>query len=481
MPRPGVDIDIVEEYTQGQANLDPSQAFMIGTAQRGPANVPTLIQSMNDFRTTFGDRLVAEPWLYDAATGFFGQEGETLYVTRYNGGAAVAAAGDLGTMLHVTAWGPGVWGNGVEVSTVTPTGAAEAALGAAVIEVVIGDELVERSPSMTDFAKVIDWAVKHSKYVRFGPFTGASPATELAAGQTVTLAGGVDDNVWDSAGVVVALAALPYDLGPGQVSAPGRTDLDTMIAISEHLALSDRVAVVELPSSDNPLDLSNSIQQLWDLPAAQFMLAIGNTVEYPYDVPPEIIRPPASGIQSGMIARVDKQNDPSLAAAGDDGIVNLALGITYDPDDITREDLNALGIGLYKVKYGQVRMYGYRTAAGPGLRDNWTFFQESRVIMMIAHEANAFLEAYVLKTVDGRGLMFQKMFTGLTGICDRYWRDNALYGETATEAFKVDTISPNTTDTIKRGEVHATLRLKTSKQAEWVQLNLMKVRLDRAL
>jgi hypothetical protein len=123
-------------------------------------------------------------------------------------------------------------------------------------------------------------------------------------------------------------------------------------------------------------------------------------------------------------------------------------------------------------------MYGYRTSAGPGEK-NWMFFQESRVIMQLAHDLDAIMEEYVLKTIDGRKILQNKVNIALTGKCIEYWNANALYGEAASDAFRVDTDSVNNINTAMAGEIHALVKVKTSRVAEWININLVKTMLDR--
>jgi hypothetical protein len=130
--------------------------------------------------------------------------------------------------------------------------------------------------------------------------------------------------------------------------------------------------------------------------------------------------------------------------------------------------------------YGLVRTYGYRTAGGPDVRDNWTFFQESRVIMAIAHECNAAVEDYVFDTIDGLGHLFVDVKNVLSGICMPYFTDGALYGPTPERAFRIvcdETNNPIAT--IRTGEVHAFVYLKTSKVAEWVKIDIVKVPIEK--
>ena len=114
---------------------------------------------------------------------------------------------------------------------------------------------------------------------------------------------------------------------------------------------------------------------------------------------------------------------------------------------------------------GELRTYGYRVASG--MADaNWVFFQEARVVNAVNHECNAALEDYVFKTIDGRGKLFARVNAALVGICQRYWAANALYGDTANDAFRVDTSFPgiNTPQTVALG---ASTRRSASRPPAW--------------
>lgn len=478
MPRPGVDVNIMDDPVQAQANLDPSQAFMAGVTERGRAGVCT---SLSDFKKKYGGRTADTKDLYDAARAFFEESGgATLYVSPINGPTAVEAGGDLSTFLHVSARGSGDWANGITVDSVAPTSMIEQATGGVVYEVKDGTDVIERSPALITVDEAIDWSERRSNTVIFSPYTGATPTDDPVEGQTVTLAGGVADPDWTDVELTTALEQFYYELGPGQVSVPGNTDTSTCSAVAKHTLDTYRVGLFDLPDTTDPNDTAVTLGELYDSPGIRNMLGLGPYVSYPSETPPASIIIPPSGLQSGIIARCDKLGDPSLSAAGVDGYSARALGLSSGYSDADREELNALGAALYKEVYGQVRMYGYRTMAGPA-ETNWLFFQESRVIMMVAHEANAVLEEYVLKTMDGKRQILARVNTALTGVCSRFWVANALYGDAAGDAFRIDTATPNTVESMVRGELHANILLKTSKLAEWVVLNLVKYRTERPL
>lgn len=472
MPRPGVDVFIMDEPMKAEANLDPSQSFMVGFTERGRVGI---VQSFTEYKNMYGGRTADTVDLYDAAREFFEESGgATLYISPMYGPAASEAEADLGTIIHVSARGAGVWGNTLVVKTLAPTSMTELAMGGVVFQVLDGTDEVERSPAYSTVDQAVSWSELQSNYVIFEKLADTAPTTSL----TATLAGGADDYTWDDTLVADCLEKFPYELGPGQVSAPGHNDVGTIMAIGQHTLDTYRVGIIDLEDSADPNDLATEMGSVWDIAGARNLISVGPRLIYPHETNPATIITPASGAMSGIIARCDKRGDPSLSAAGVDGYSARALGLSQQYADSDRQELNNLGCSLWKNVYGQIRMYGYRTSAGPA-ETNWMFFQESRVIMMIAHECNSVLEEFVLKTIDGKRAMLSRVNTALSGVCARYWIANALYGETSGEAFQVDTFAPNSLATIAKGELHANILLKTSKLAEWIVLNLIKYRTER--
>jgi uncharacterized protein len=121
-----------------------------------------------------------------------------------------------------------------------------------------------------------------------------------------------------------------------------------------------------------------------------------------------------------------------------------------------------------------VRTYGSRTCAGPG-EPNWKWFGGSRVVMAIAHEADAAAEQFVHRQIDPQRVIFLELETALSAILGRYWQLGALYGDTPEEAFQVDAgPEVNTEDTILAGELHAIMRIATSPSAEYVLIEISK-------
>jgi uncharacterized protein len=473
MPRPGTDIQIVDAAVPAGAVLDTGQAFMAGAAERGSTSGVLNVQGIKDYENKYGGRSGGS-LLYDSVNAYFAEGGGTLYVSRVDGPASAVAGGAFGS-LDVDAASPGTWGNGVTVAAEDPpyTSAPEART----IVVSEGGVVKERSPIVTTATQLVSWAAQHSSRVVFTK--GADDALPAVA-VSVNLTGGVTDATWSDTAVADALAYFDYALGPGQTSVPGHTDEATHRALLDHVQNKRRVALLDLLDTDDFTELVAAVQAIQDHEGMRFALALGSWVTYPGPAGSEVTIP-YSGVQSGLIAASDAAGDPNRPAAGVNGISRYALGLANDFTDDDREVLNEAGVAMAKVRYGQIRTYGYRTGAGP-LDTNWLWFGNSRLIMSLAHECDAIAESYVFRQIDGRRGVFAALNSDLKGVLLPHYNAGALFGETPQEAFQVDTgLTVNPVDTIKNGEIHAVVRVKCSPSAEWVQIEIVKTPIETSL
>jgi len=281
----------------------------------------------------------------------------------------------------------------------------------------------------------------------------------------------------DAAGVEPALELFTYELGPGQVCAPGLSDPTVHDALLDHVNTTHRCALLDSAGGDATA-LSAEVAALSGKPGVRFAALLAPKISYPQADTGAPVDIPYSGVQAGLIARNDLLANPNQPAAGNNGVSRLALGLAEDYTDAERETLNEAGVTLAKMVYGDVRTYGARTAAGPD-DENWLWFANSRVVMAITHHADAIAQTYLFRQIDGRRQLFAAFEAELRGMLLDYYKINALFGETPADAFSVDTgAQVNTIDTIKAGEVHAVIRVKTSPSAEWVRIEIVKVPLE---
>jgi len=476
MPRPGTQIDIVDGAPPGGAILDSGQAFFVGVSERGPVGEYVRVSSLRNYEANFGSRMGGS-LLYDSAGAFFAEGGAVLLVSRVSGPSATRAQIPFGDAAAIAA-SPGAWGNDIDVAAVDA--GSLSTTGSTAVEVTYDGTVVERSPGLATVDDLVLWAQEHSDYVRFTKGAGNALPT---VGTTVSLAGGTTDNSITSTGVADALDAFTYELGPGQVAAPGLTTVATHAAVLEHCYGTRRNALLDLPDSSDPTVLTAAITALAGYaPWTRFAAALAPWAVYPASTPPATVVIPYSGIQAGLIARSDAAtNNPNVPAAGANGISRMALGLTQTYSDDVRQALNEAGIIIAIVKYGDVRTYGYRTASGPN-DTNWLWYGGSREVNALAHEADAIAENYVLRQIDGQGALFASLHNALKGLCLEHYTRGALYGATPDEAFRVDTgPTINTEQTTAAGEIHAVIRVRTSPAAEWVQISIVKVPIETSL
>jgi hypothetical protein len=487
MPRPGTDVVIVDEQVPGGPSLDSGQAFFAGVAERGPTDRALKITGTKAFRNYYGERSGGS-LLYDAVGAFFNEGGETLYVSRVAAADAAAATIPFGTTLTANADSPGAWGNRVSIRALAPATLSEQLqaqrlegtprAGTGVVLVVALDDVdVERSSVVATRDEAVEWA-SSSYYVDLA-LLGVTEGLP-AAGTTVDLAGGADGAAAPT-DISTALSRFEHALGPGQVAAPGYTSSAAHDALLAHADALSRVVLLDLPDDPDPLVISAAVTRLYAIEGARFAGAFGPWAECRGPASPSTVLVPYSGVQAGMLARVDGLGNPNQPAAGTSGVSRSALGLSQVYDDDERQSLNAVGATLAKPVYGDVRTYGGRTVAGP---DDalWQWLGGSRTVMAISYEAGAIAENYVLRQIDGRGQLFAAFESDLRGMLLRFYTVGALYGDTPEDAFYVDTSSAvNTVETIEAGEVHAVIYVKTSPSAEYVRVDIVKVPLERAL
>jgi hypothetical protein len=84
MPRPGVDVEIVDGAPSGSLGFNTGTAFMAGTSERGPVGSAEKVTSSENYGAIYGDRSGGS-LLYDSVRAYFAEGGSDLYVSRIAG------------------------------------------------------------------------------------------------------------------------------------------------------------------------------------------------------------------------------------------------------------------------------------------------------------------------------------------------------------------------------------------------------------
>src|SRR5215467_8852073 len=93
MPRPGVDIVIVDGAPAGGLPLDTGQAFMAGATGTAPTEGIARVRSLREYENLFGARSGGQ-LMYDSVNAFFSERGSIAYISRM-----ASDASDLDTAL----------------------------------------------------------------------------------------------------------------------------------------------------------------------------------------------------------------------------------------------------------------------------------------------------------------------------------------------------------------------------------------------
>lgn len=468
MARPGTSVTLLDTPGSVSVESDTGTWFIPVISDRGPLTA-TLIRSLAHFVSIFGDR-VSYSSSYDVVDLFFREGGNRLYCARLVGPGATSGAHNLldtnsGISLVVTAIGPGAWSANYKVQVVAGTGSNF------IIRVLdLSNNILEDSGDLADQQSAVNWSL-NSNYVRVT--LGATALNPIVAAAAVLTTGNDDRASIGDTQYQNALNLFTQDLGPGQVSIPGRTTSTAYSQLLTHASANNRVALLDLTDSPTSATLKSAISAL----TSRFGACFAPWVQIPGVTTGTFRVVPPSALVAGKVAKNDPSLGPDTAAAGKNGISTYAVGLSQPPwDDATRTDLNTAGVNVIRLTNGSVKVYGWRSLADAINDQTWLDFGNARLYMAIAYDCEAVAEDFVWATIDGQnGQTIGEYHDRLAGAVLPYFTSGQLFGDTADEAFAVDTgPSVNTLATIAALELHATVYVKMSPFAEYVPIQIVK-------
>lgn len=475
--RPGISVKSRASLPSSGDPSDTGVWFAAGLARKGPTAAPKAIRNLSEFVRHYGGRVT---WsiLYDSVETFFAEGGSTVYIMRVVGPGATQASLTLNSVSGtVTTAQLAVDAIGLGPSEVT----VEVIAGTAVTtnRVLIIREFgveVERSYELATPLDAVVWS-QGSDFVRVRAVGTGLPDVTAAA----PLGSAVDDraNITDTERTA-ALSRFSRDLGAGQVSFPGATTSTMYDALLTHAAAYNRVGILDSPDTAVVSTLTA---------AADGVRAIATRDEFeqggmfaPWPVVPGVVRgttrtvPPSAAV-AGLIARNDGAGlSPNAPSAGpENGVLRFAVNVSQPSfTDAERQDLNENGVNIIRAIPEGITLYGYRSLADAD--SAWISFGAARVRMAVTAAAYAVASGFIFQQLDGRGLKIGEFVGALTGMLTEFWRAGALYGEDASEAFRVEGgPQVNTPTTLAANELHAVLAIRTSPFSEFVEIEIVKV------
>ena len=332
------------------------------------------------------------------------------------------------------------------------------------------------------FVKVVN---NRSKYVtltspyatpadfsRTDPFDMPANGTLIDGALWITLSGGSD-------GTVSGLTPGDFmgaDNGPEKrtaleafkdidevsiIAAPGITDANVQMALIAHCEnMKDRFAVLDTPENAQSVSDVQAHRALYETSYG----AIYHPWVRVYDPleKREIYIPP-SGPTVGIYARNDQERGVFKAPANE--TVRGAVGLKYMINSGEQDILNPDGINCIRAFRGRgIRVWGARTLSGDPL---WKYVNVRRLFLYLEESIDEGTQWVVFE--PNSEILWARVRQTITNFLTRVWKDGALMGTTAEEAFFVRCDrSTMTQDDIDNGRLICEIGVAPVKPAEFV-------------
>jgi phage tail sheath protein FI len=173
---------------------------------------------------------------------------------------------------------------------------------------------------------------------------------------------------------------------------------------------------------------------------------------------------PPSGHMAGIYARVDTSRGVHKAPANE--VVLGALGLNVAVSKNAQGAANEKGVNCIRSLNGNILVWGARTLAGPNDAD-FKYINVRRLFLFLRESIDEGTQWVVFE--PNNPALWQKIKRNVTAFLTNVWRDGALFGDTAQEAFYVkcdaETNPPELRDL---GQVVTEIGVAVVKPAEFV-------------
>lgn len=471
--RPGVNIAVKDSAPPLALPLETGTVYMVGVTEKGPLSA-VRSKTFTEWQSNHGSRSSSTQTAYDSAEFLF-KEGATQIITsRVVGPGAVTASvavvdGSAATVFTAKAKGPGAYGNDLNVVVRTNTQDTNIPVGSFRLRIQTDAAVIlEESPDLIDKQAALFWMDTISSYITYAD--GAS--VNDPAANTYALAGGNDDiaSITDTQWAN-ALLMFGADLGTGIVIAPGRTTDNAHNQLKTHGETYNRVWFGDGPDTATTATLTASAAAARSRSGGMFWpwhRVAGVTPGSYRVVPPSVIA-------AGIAARNDALGrSPNTPAAGDNGVSRTSLGLTQTVDDATHATLNAAGVNVFRQRFNQIRLMGWRTTVSEASDPKWVNLGNARLTAAIKNRAWIVGERFLFREIDGKGLLVGEWLGALAGeALMPYFLAGSLYGDSPDEAFRVDG-SGNTAATAQARQLLADLIVVESEFGEELNIGISK-------
>lgn len=467
--------------------------FVAGILERGRTDAPVRVRSLAELEVLFGGR-IASGFVYDDLRTYFEEGGSEAYVLRVVGPAAT-----LGTLTLMD-------GAGVPVGTVAVDSlgayAGSTAVEVAVVEGSIagtrklevyfgsvGDadaKPVESFDNLDSPAMVVT-ALEASRYVRgrnLGSVTAPPANLPAVAPRAPLTAGSADAPGVTAAVLVAALERFGAELGAGVVAIPGYPSSATAAGLKAHAKATRRLFLTGVAPGSSVADARNAAAALI-APDGEYGGLVYPHVRIP--APGGAVRVvPAEGYAAAMRARAHREAGPYRAPAGEIARARFVLGPERELTKAEGNELDEAGVSVIRTVAGSTRLYGWRSLSND--LSNYALLTGRDTLNVLAVEAEARLEQYVFRSIDGKGQLYGEVEAELIGLVDPMARAGGLFanvddeGNVLDPGYGVDTGPTVNTQAVQNANtVAAVLAVRVSPVGTLIDLTIVKAGLTASV
>jgi len=256
------------------------------------------------------------------------------------------------------------------------------------------------------------------------------------------------------------------------VAAPGRDDQAMQVALIGHCEkLQDRFALLATPRGTPLFGAGAAEDAGLRAPSARGYAAL----YYPWLLVTSVksgerLPVPPTGHVAGIIARTDNRRGVFKAPAGIEATVSGALGVVTPMSDDEQGLLNMRRVNVIRVFQagGRPVVWGARTTADDR---NWQYVNIRRLFLFLEESIQDGIRWAVFE--PNIPPLWQKLKRSLTAFLTQQWRDGALFGNTAQEAFYVridDVLNPDTERAL--GRLYIEIGVRPAYPAEFIVVRI---------
>lgn len=457
---------------------DTNTAFMVGLTDQGAPGVAEECTSIAAYEAIFGPHSTTN-LLWDQVDVFLREQGQVVYVSREVGPGAKAATivlkdSEAKPTLAVTAKSIGEYAN--KYKAVVKEESTEFSLE---IQNAKGEALEKHTKIKTrQEATELPW-----KYVVVS-LSGSSTKTPEKV--EAELVGGTDERAAITGGEIkkcaeTALAGFSSLESAGQVLSPANTSTGAHEAQLNHCAENEhnRVAIIAL-AKGTEAEVLAAVAAAAALPNAEYGLTVVGSLGCPGVAPGTERKVAAATVVAALCARGDATGSPNIAPCGLEYPLLYCTSTDSDFGNAERERLFNAGANTFHVAYGVLSLWGFQSLVSETVSTVYDQFNHTRTRMAIKAKGALIDTRALFKDISEK--MLADYNTQLTTMLRELYKEEALYGNTASEAFSVNTgPTVNTPASIEKQEIKAILEVRMAPYASFAAIELISVPSGQAL